>query len=542
MGRGAAQLGKAVKGKSKQRRNRLDKKAKVREGAAVENIHNDIAALEEYEKLNQLAEQQRKRLKSLAAVEGEYGNINTQLIHNIFRQFMRSEKIDSLRNEIEILAQNHIRDTARKDEIIKSLINELNETEAQFQYAQKAHMSYLHKYNNVHNNKLFTLEAEFQRDLKQIKEEFINERENISSNFKQTNYELTHIIQAIEAEELDKLNEAKQKHETEREEIRNKNLEGINELRINLENKIEDLERQFDDAHRNYVEATDAANQHFKRLKAEDAQLSLAIYEKKKKILKLQGLIQSWKKKLQLNLKEGTQRNELLKQQKEEILKHCRELKGKMQKFRQNEAKRLTELTLMARNALKTNQNKLQKAEKILLFAELARKYETEREKVLPFEFAEINISSLANPQSNAVHKINLETNSSENQLNGEESKEAAPTNPQSSGDNDVWNALSNFYSRYNKVLLDCLAVETEKKRLEAENHDLKAILQQYLDGVGVKSSTVDDENNSLLIVNGRLNLIQTQPAAQTQVRRARPNITQEAAQITANYALQRAG
>ncbi len=29
--------------------------------------------------------------------------------------------------------------------------------------------------------------------------------------------------------------------------IRNKNLEGINELRINLENKIEDLEKMFDE-------------------------------------------------------------------------------------------------------------------------------------------------------------------------------------------------------------------------------------------------------------------------------------------------------
>ena len=62
--------------------------------------------------------------------------------------------------------------------------------------------------------------------------------------------------------------EAKQSHETEREEIRNKNLEGINELRINLENKIEDLEKQFDDAHVNYVENTDQANKHFKELQA----------------------------------------------------------------------------------------------------------------------------------------------------------------------------------------------------------------------------------------------------------------------------------
>ena len=40
--------------------------------------------------------------------------------------------------------------------------------------------------------------------------------------------------------------EAKQTHETEREEIRNRNLEDINVLKISLETEIEEYEKQFD--------------------------------------------------------------------------------------------------------------------------------------------------------------------------------------------------------------------------------------------------------------------------------------------------------
>ena len=49
-----------------------------------------------------------------------------------------------------------------------------------------------------------------------------------------------------------------------REEIRNKNLEDINVLRITLEGKIEELERRFENAHMNYLQNTDKRTQDFK--------------------------------------------------------------------------------------------------------------------------------------------------------------------------------------------------------------------------------------------------------------------------------------
>ena len=64
--------------------------------------------------------------------------------------------------------------------------------------------------------------------------------------------ELQLLVGAVESEEAERVNEGKQSFETEREEIRNKNLESINELRITLEARIEELERTFDELHRYY--------------------------------------------------------------------------------------------------------------------------------------------------------------------------------------------------------------------------------------------------------------------------------------------------
>lgn len=91
------------------------------------------------------------------------------------------------------------------------------------------------------------------------------------------------------------------------------------------------------------------------------------------------------KKKIEFNAAECERRNREIKEQRDIVFRHCTALKARMQGMRAAENKRLTELCLMSRAALKANQEKLAKAETLLELAELARKLETEREKILPF-------------------------------------------------------------------------------------------------------------------------------------------------------------
>lgn len=497
--------------------------------------------------------------------------LNKKLLTNMYRAVMRLEKVDLLRKEIDIVAQNHQRDLDRKDSLIHMLSRDVEESEQQFQTAQRTHMDRVSILVRLNDRKLSKLEEEFQRDLKTLKFEFLTERSHLQAQHLRETKELQNIITAVEAEENERILESKQNHETEREEIRNKNLEGINELRINLENKIEDLERQFDDAHSSYVDNTSQANENFKKLKSEDATLSLHIFEKKKKIIRLQMNLASWRKKLEYNSKECLTRNVALREQKEAISKHCNILKGKMKRFRSSEAKRLTDLTVLSREALQTNQSVLAHAERLLQLSELSRKMETEREKVTPFyESTNINGNSptaaTTTATSSASHSVGVTLDKSKGGVD-DESKDSSNTDPATlaanefasiqhsmasqaaaaaaaggsvasssstapdasgvigsagGGVHDAWGQLDNFYKKYNKVLLDKFAIAQEKKRLEKENADLRSILKQYLDGVAITSDAVDHEN-PLLIVNGRINLVET-----SQVRRGRPKITQE--------------
>ena len=65
---------------------------------------------------------------------------------------------------------------------------------------------------------------------------------------------------------------------------------------------------------------------------------------------------------------------------------------------------------------------------------------------------------------------------------------------------------LENFWKRYNKALLDKVAVEKERSIVMSQNQQLQALLKQYLDSMSV-SDEVLTKANSLLIVNSRTNI-----------------------------------
>merc|ERR1719409_258803 len=194
--------------------------------------------------------------------------------------------------------------------------------------------------------------------------------------------ELHAIMAAVEQEEKDREAEGKQEHEQMREEIRNKNLEDINVLRITLEGTIEELERHFEQAHMTYLQNTDQQTQEFKNLTRKDQEKSKEIDQKIRKIERLQAARNHWITKINQNAKECEERNHALAEEKNQIASHFQELKARMNKFRREQSRRLAALTKNARQCKMRLQSKKELAERILKLAELARKLETEQEKV----------------------------------------------------------------------------------------------------------------------------------------------------------------
>ncbi|CAK4611362.1 unnamed protein product [Aphanomyces euteiches] len=509
---GGAQLGKAVKGSSKDKKGKKDGKGMTDE---ERRLADSINRLEMNDYLKKLAVTKKAQLKEFMDKEQKISKMNKLKIQNHWRKIMRLVKVEALRKEVEIKSQNHERDVDRKDAIIQMLDRDLEEAEEQFQMALRSHLLNVDQLIDLQDGRLLGLEEEFEKDLHALEREFTIEKEKINKQHAMEKNELLNIMRAVETQEREREAEARQEHEQLREEIRNKNLEDINVLRITLDSNIEELEQHFETAHLNYLQNTDQRTQDFKYLTAKDQELSKDIEIKIRKIERLQANLTHWRTKIAQNVRECTERNKALEEEKAQIASHFQQLKGKMNRMRDEHKKRLTELSLDARETMRKLTDQQQLAERILKLGELARKLETEREQVLPFYHSSIEDETQANDEVNALkQEANLGMCSASLAVPQDANAQHHLKLPlvQPHGETHTgepvteWEYLDLFWKRYNKALLDSMAIQTEKERLEKENRELQAVLKQYLDGISVNEQVMSSVN-PLLVVNGRLRL-----------------------------------
>jgi hypothetical protein len=305
--------------------------------------------------------------------------------------------------------------------------------------------------------------------------------------------ELQTIVSTVEADVREQEAEAKQEFDTEKEDVKSKNDDDINMLKATLDQVITDLEAQFDEAHAQYMENTEKKTKEFKALTERDKEYSEEIDRQVRQIDRLQTLLTYWRKKMSQNERECGERNKLMKSEKEAVLRHYHELKERMTRSRDQQTKRLTELALWARQAHTANVDRLHRAERILTLTELGRKLESSQERMLPFV-----------PSLLQADLVDAESTVPAGALGAELAAQMAAEDLQAAD----FTELDRFFRKYNRALLGKLSIDQEKGRLEKENADLRSILKQYLDGITVNSDAVDGPN-SLLVINGRVNLNQ---------------------------------
>ena len=196
---------------------------------------------------------------------------------------MRLAKVASLQKDIEIISQNHERDVDRKDAILQMIDRDLEEAEDQYQMSLRSNLMNIDQLIKLHDTRLYALERGFQDQLATYQKDHDEEKERIAKKFNQKKKEMLAIIEAIERQEEEVESEAKHAFEQLREEIRNRNGEDINMLRISLDAQIEELENQFETAHLNYLQQTAQRTHDFKELTQNDQRLDDEIYRRRKR-------------------------------------------------------------------------------------------------------------------------------------------------------------------------------------------------------------------------------------------------------------------
>jgi len=439
----------------------------------------------------QLQEHRKQFIKHQAQTEARNSKYNLNKIQESWLKIMRSAKTKQLKKQVEIVSQNHERDVDRKDAILQMLDRDLDEAEEQHQVAVRSHLLNVDRLLEIQQSRLLALEDDFQRDVATLGEEFRIEREQLVEKHLLEKHELTIIVHQVEQDEKNREQADITEHQSQFELTRNRNIEEDHQMKSMLESRIEDMRTACNKCLQEYESNTKRNTGEYRQFLSRDAALSKQVEKKLRQVERMQLSIQHWKLKIQQNRQECEERNAQLRTEKDHIAKHFQELKAKMNHFRNEERKRLTDLTQNARNCINTLNDQLQLAERIFKTAELCRKFETEREKVLPLYISRDLLQEFMSDELDFNDDANL--------------KEEIKKEVEDAGV-DEWTYLDLFFKRFNKVKLDYLAIEKEKQRLGKENVQLRSILKQFLDGVSVNEDVLS-QPNPLLVINGKVNL-----------------------------------
>jgi hypothetical protein len=378
---------------------------------------------------------------------------------------------------------NYTKQLDRCDAVVHRLLQWLEGGETQYQFSLRSHKHNLELLWNLASKRINNALQRFTTQMQTFKDEFNQNRAAALTEYRRHTAEVRDITAAIEHEFKLKRAAMDEKFRVENEALTMKSQEAISALRTHLTEETNKA-----------LEAQTSANDSFKAKSEGKTQQYLQMFEKDKirkwkmkvrqeMIIKLAAQIAHWRRKIKNNERESREANNRLRQEKENLSLHFRELKQTMAHFRMLENRKLAEISVLFENSIDSMTDKLKMAEKILKYAEMTRKLETEREHVIPFPVSLVE----TDPEiSRQMQQFKL-------QLKGDGKYVA---------ESDLFDK---FYRRFNKVLLEKLCLQREKEALLQYNMRLKSMMKRYMGGMGV-SQDLQNKPNTLFIVNQSTN------------------------------------
>lgn len=413
----------------------------------------------------------------------KYEQLNNNAVDEKWRSILSTEKNQQQKLSIDKIRANYTKQLDRCDAVIHRLLQWINDGESQYQFALRAHKNNLQQLTQLSNKRLDNDLSRFMTGLKTITDEYNNHRKAALLTYNQHIAEYRDITNAIEHEYSKTKADMDSKYRTERESLIMKSQEAVSALRTHTvdENNrvIEEIQRRND----KFKQESDGRMMQFQQMFDKHKKRQRTMKANEEEIIKTAAEISHWRRKIKSNERESKEANERLKTEKENLSQHFRQLKDTMAQFRATEARKLAEISVAYEDAINHVTEKLGLAEKILKYAEMTRKLETEREQVLPF------------PQSIVESDPEFVTRMQQFklQLKGD-SKYVAESD-----------MFDKFYRRFNKVLLEKLSLQREREALQQQNNHLRQMLSKYMSGMGISKNLMNSPN-TLFIVNQNTN------------------------------------
>ena len=425
------------------------------------------------EELKARAEVESKLLESLQTNiknQRRHWETTSNKILTNWRVIMGALKEDECRQALETHFAIFRRSVELKDGFIAFLDTQICEASDRQKLSLRAHLAHLDRFLALQNTKLSSLFEDFSKTVSIVSEEFNTEFEQINTAFAKQKSIIEGMMNHIKEEDKRKAQIQREVFHQLKEEIKDKATEEKETMNSDMTSRKMALKTALDSLFQKFTNDTKEQFNNYTKLMEENTSKSHDIDKSLKRLHRTKDKIKLMSVKIFQMEREFEQRNRQIKSENDEIARNFLELKKRMFAFREKEKARLTKIVIATKSATDYLTSLSELGSRILRNCELCAKLEFEEEKVAPF------------PLEN------------EEEVVSEDVADFATC--------AKYEALRNYFRRYNKVNLDTLSLQKKKQELMARNKELKDKLLKYLDGVSISPDCLSSPANVLLVSN----------------------------------------
>ncbi|XP_017004315.2 dynein regulatory complex subunit 2 [Drosophila takahashii] len=447
-------MGKKGKGKG----NKLAKMSEE-ERARYLQMRADMEEETRRRKMQLISMYMKNKLKR----EDAFGRLNMAKINQEWRSILRQVKIQELRREIVDVESFFQEALKRKDQVIHRLIAHIESTEDMYANLQQSHMENITKIVDTHRSRIEFFRGIYEDD----KQAVLSQWEQDSAGFKEMHAQKQQQLECV-FYQLEESTDGGIRDNHERFLDRCEDLKSGMQLQLEQitsrgEAKLEKLWQEYQGVLAGYCQHIEGFYSEYVDLKQRDEEAAFQISQQTHEIEHLVDQLAN----LRLVSEEFyvKQQGQLDQRQaiKQQLTERLRELRTCVEQEVSRDHQAFKLMSVESYNALESLQETVGKGETLVQLSAVCAKMETQRERM--FQLPEISKEIIE------IREIEAQDNGAISDPATDLLKDEVAVVPQ----------METFWRRVNNVAVDVACLKQQKRRLEAENSQLKAQLQEYL-------------------------------------------------------------
>ncbi|KAI4840143.1 hypothetical protein MKS88_001501 [Plasmodium brasilianum] len=373
----------------------------------------------------------------------------------IWIDLLKNLKLKQLRKNIDEEISNYEINKNINDKLLLFLNNDLEEN-AILEKIDELKNSKLSILVDIHKENMNNLQKQFEQDIYKMFNDFEEDQKILIRNRNSIIHNINLFYRKLEENQKERKTNLEKEELHMMDEIRKNYIAERYIANYKFEKFREEDNKTFRDLLAENKKVLNEERENYNSVKTKYERNKESLLSKEKEVHELELKIDSWKLKLENEIKIYEMQIERLRNEKTQLLNHIRAIKLILQKLKHNDKQRLIDITVNSSKCISKLEENISLANKLINTNNLCRKYETEREQI----FSSLD-SMKQNKRDEYVDAAGEEL-LVKNMKKGNENKA---------------HLLENFFKRKNKAILDIIILKKELQTLKKENKKYNKII-----------------------------------------------------------------